>query len=534
MGLKISRTASMLLNNESKSKARKYKEIQYIKRDRIHKNPKNRVSIDGIYELAQDIRMAGIEQPLVGYVMETGDYMLLTGERRLTAVDRLIEEGTWDPDNDLLPFVVVSLADYNLPLDDDLKERYAILRTNAFNRVMTDADRMVQAEDYKAVVKALKKQGYKEMIIGYDENGDPVSKDISGRTREVVAGMMGISTGQMGKIESIEKHGGEKLKEAVRSGDMSIAAASALSQYPEEDQDKFLDKENLSSATASSVTEAMKTDKWKDMNISTAEDIIRKLIAQNDMEMIRILFPDPAEEITESKCKDRIHSKYGFRGFDVYKSYTSSQTVDFFPRCITVKQEIVDPDWKMDIHEKIIIDWSKFLEIVQDEYQKSLKMPTEEEILLAWAYFKTTLKGMTANKAASYYRRNNCHMGHWGEDVHFDCTNRGITINEKEELTWFNFFLQAMSLDEEHNEIAKETDAEDFYDAPKNDNPGKEVKQILPDQDQEPDTAADFEDTEIIALSEELMKNINNRDWETALSNLGELEAMLRTLTERN
>lgn len=520
MGLKISRTASMLLNNESKSKARKYKEIQYIRRDRIHKNPKNKVSIDGIDELAQDIRMAGIEQPLVGYVMESGDYMLLTGERRLTAVDKLIEDGAWNPENDLLPFIVVSLADYDLPLDDDLKERYAILRTNAFNRVVTDADKVIQAEDYKTIIKALKKQGYKEMIIGYDENGDPISKDISGRTREVVAGMMGISTGQMGKIESIEKHGGERLKEAVRSGDMSIAAASALSQYPEEDQDKFLDKENLSSATASSVTEAMKTDKWKDMNISTAEDIIRNLIAQNDIEMIRVLFPDPAEEITETECKERIHTKYGYRGFDVYKSNTSSQIVEFFPRCITVKQEIVDPDWKMDIHEKISIEWSKFLEIVREddaaaEYLYPQRYPTEEEILSAWKYFKNVCKDMTANMAASYWRRHHQYQSLRGSDVDFDCTARGITINQKEEITWFAFCLQAMGLEEDQNKLTENTADGDS---------GRTSEPNV----KEPRVS----ENDVFDFTYKLIDNIRKKDWETALSNLGELEEMLRALIE--
>lgn len=519
MGLKISKTASKLLNAESKSMGRKYREIQYIRRDRIHKNPKNKVSIDGIDELAQDIRMAGIEQPLVGYAMETGDYMLLTGERRLSAVDKLIEDGVWDPENDLLPFVIVSLADYDLPLDDDLKERYAILRTNAFNRVMTDADKVVQAEDYKAIIKALKKRGYKQMIIGYDENGDPISKDISGRTREVVAGMMGISTGQMGKIESIEKHGGDKLKEAVKSGDMSIAAASALSQYPEEDQDKFLDKENLSSATASSVTEAMETDKWKDMNISTAEDIIRNLIAQNDMEMIRILFPDPAEEITESKCKERIHNKYGFRGFDVYKSYTSSQTVDFFPRCITIKQEIVDPDWKMDIHEKISMDWSKFLEIIQEddtviEYLDSQKKPTSEEILAAWRYFKEECEGMTANETAAYLRKYNHYRGHRGGGIRFECSPRGITINQKEEITWFSFCLQAMELEEDRAKVTEGPAASDS------------------DQDSGSSDEVTNNENAVFDISHELMDNIAKRDWETALSNLDILAEMLRTLLE--
>ena len=149
MGLKV---ASKLLNSASKSLRKTLLDVKYIKRDRIRKNPKNRVSIDGIEELAQDIKMAGLEQPLVVYPKEDS-YMLLTGERRLTAIDRLIESGDWDPEADYIPCIERPLDLYQLPLDEDLKERYAILRTNAFNRKLTDADLLVQTEDYQKIIK---------------------------------------------------------------------------------------------------------------------------------------------------------------------------------------------------------------------------------------------------------------------------------------------------------------------------------------------------------------------------------------------
>ena len=270
MGLKV---ASKLLNSASKSLRRTLLDVKYIKRDRISKNPKNRVSIDGIEELAQDIKMAGLEQPLVVYPKEDG-YMLLTGERRLTAIDLLIENGNWDPEADYIPCIERPLDLYQLPLDEDLKERYAILRTNAFNRKFTDADLLVQAEDYQKIIKELKKQGYKELITGYDENGEPVRQDITGRTRNVVAGMVGVSTGQVSKIENILKNGSERVREAVADGKMSIAAASRLASYDRETQAKFLEENDVLDLTANEVSQKVEPPQLRE-NENRSEEIKR-------------------------------------------------------------------------------------------------------------------------------------------------------------------------------------------------------------------------------------------------------------------
>ena len=287
--------ATRLLNDESIKLAGKHLEVTYIARERIEKNPKNRVSIDGIEELALDIKRAGLEQPLVVYPKDDG-YMLLTGERRLTAIDSLIESGDWNGD---IPCVVKSLSEYDLPLNDDLKEKYAILRTNAFNRVLTDADKMHQAEDYAAIIKELKFKGYKTLTVGEDEEGNPIEQDISGRTREVVAAMTGMSTGQVGKVEYIGKHASEATREALDSGKINIAQAHEISQLEPEAQEQFFEDHADTDITVKDIKRFKapeKAEQVKDPEQVTLEqdEIDAKSILESEEELVD--FNDICEE----------------------------------------------------------------------------------------------------------------------------------------------------------------------------------------------------------------------------------------------
>lgn len=287
--------ASKLLNKESIKLAGKHLEVTYISRDRIEKNPKNRVSIDGIEELALDIKRAGLEQPLVVYPKGDG-YMLLTGERRLTAIDSLIASGDWNGD---IPCVVKTLSEYDLPLNDDLKERYAILRTNAFNRVLTDADKIHQAEDYAAIIKELKLKGYKTLTVGEDEEGHPIEQDISGRTREVVAAMTGMSTGQVGKVEYIGKHASEATREALESGKINIAQAHEISQLEPEAQEQFFEDHAETDITVKDIKRFKapeKAEQVKDPEQVTLEqdEIDAKSILESEEELVD--FNDICEE----------------------------------------------------------------------------------------------------------------------------------------------------------------------------------------------------------------------------------------------
>jgi|GEM_PF-3025828 len=231
------KVVSELLNDVSLSMANRVMEITYLPRKSIQVNEKNAYSISEIEALAQDIRMAGLEQPLVVHQTVGGIYKLLSGHRRLAAINLLISEGSWQGS---IPCIVKELEEYELPLPNDLKEHYSILRTNAHNRKPTDSDIQHEMRAYKEIVLELRKNGYKELIIGYDDNGDPKTKSIKGRTREVVADMLGISTGQLSKHEKVDKKASDEVKRAVKESRVSIAVADQIADMPEEMQDEFI------------------------------------------------------------------------------------------------------------------------------------------------------------------------------------------------------------------------------------------------------------------------------------------------------
>lgn len=222
-----------LLSDVSQARTVSAMRITNIPRDQIHKNDKNGYKVGDVTDLAEDIKRSGLAQPLE--VLPTDDgYRLLTGERRLTAIDTLIASGDW---TDKIPCVLRELEDYELPISDDAKEMYAIIRTNRFTRKMTDADIYFEALQWQSIITELRSQGSKT-LAGAGENGEDVS--IEGRTRDVTAELMDISGGQLAKINFIDKNGTETLKDAIHDGRISIASAHTLSAYPKEEQDAFL------------------------------------------------------------------------------------------------------------------------------------------------------------------------------------------------------------------------------------------------------------------------------------------------------
>ena len=93
----MNNTGAGLLNEASKSLAKNNMEVVYVPRNEIYKNPKNEYSISDIDNLADLIYVMGLREPL-GIKANGSGYKLIEGERRLTAIDKLIAEGKWDMD----------------------------------------------------------------------------------------------------------------------------------------------------------------------------------------------------------------------------------------------------------------------------------------------------------------------------------------------------------------------------------------------------------------------------------------------------
>lgn len=227
-----------LLNDTSlKQRGNAVMRITMIDRSKIHKNEKNGYQIGSVAELAEDIKKSGVAQPLEVLACEDGTYRLITGERRITAIDTLIQSGEW---NGGIPCIIRELDDFDLPLSDEEKEMYAIIRTNRFTRKMTDSDIFFESMQWEKLIKKLKEKG--ETVLQIGENAATTeSIPLVGKTREAAAQIMNISNGQMSKIESINRCAVPAVLDALHQGRVAISTAYIIAGMPKERQEKFME-----------------------------------------------------------------------------------------------------------------------------------------------------------------------------------------------------------------------------------------------------------------------------------------------------
>ena len=129
-----------------------------VPRNMIDKNPNNKYSIRGIASLANSIRDYTLIEPLHVSRKPDGRYLLLGGERRLAAIDRLIadkEVSDWAEDT-LIPCVDRGTELIKLPLSETNKERYAIIITNKEARKYTDGDMYIEIQEWKNIIEELR------------------------------------------------------------------------------------------------------------------------------------------------------------------------------------------------------------------------------------------------------------------------------------------------------------------------------------------------------------------------------------------
>ena len=65
------------------------KQLEYIKRELIDPDPNNFYSLTGIEELAANIQLCGLQQPILVRPIDGGRYMVVSGHRRRAAIELL-------------------------------------------------------------------------------------------------------------------------------------------------------------------------------------------------------------------------------------------------------------------------------------------------------------------------------------------------------------------------------------------------------------------------------------------------------------
>ena len=166
--------------------------IEYIGLDKLHDDPNNFYSLDGIKELAENIEFAGLQQPVrVRRDAEhSGEYIIVSGHRRTAAMRKIVEDG--NKAFETVPCIVE--ADGGSEALRELRLIYA----NSDTRRMSSADISKQAERVEALLYQLKEEGV----------------EFPGRMRDHVAEACKVSKSKLSRLKVIR----DKLAPDIYAG----------------------------------------------------------------------------------------------------------------------------------------------------------------------------------------------------------------------------------------------------------------------------------------------------------------------------
>lgn len=221
---------SQLLNDKSKDSEGMAFKIELIAIDKLRPSEMNKYIVQDVAELKGSIELMGLQQNLLVRLAE-GGYEVISGHRRLKAMKKLYAEG-----NELykrVPCKVIKTV-------DDVQAELQLILANSTARELTDYEKVYQSERLQVLLKDLKASGFK----------------FTGRTRQIVADMMGVSSSQVGRMDSINKKLVPELKEEFKEGNINITAAYDLSRLPTDQQrEVFEEKAEGKPLTSNDVNE---------------------------------------------------------------------------------------------------------------------------------------------------------------------------------------------------------------------------------------------------------------------------------------
>ena len=183
-------------------------ELRRIPVQDLRPDPKNFYTMAGIEELASNIELIGLQQPL-RVRPEADHWTVVSGHRRLEAI-KLIRKEKPEAFAEGVPCLVDAAEES--PEMRELRLIYA----NSSTRVMTPSEKSKQAERVTELLYQLKEQGI----------------EFPGRMREHVAQACQVSSSKIARLHAIRSNLGEKLLELFDKGEICEGAAYELQKLP--------------------------------------------------------------------------------------------------------------------------------------------------------------------------------------------------------------------------------------------------------------------------------------------------------------
>jgi len=182
-------------------------QIEYIDLDRIDPDPDNFYSLEGLDELAANIELVGLQQPL-RVRPGAGDHVTVVSGHRRRAACLLIRDGGSEQFSRGVP-CIVERGDASKEMQE-LRLIYA----NASTRVMTSAELSRQAERVEELLYKLKEQGV----------------EFPGRMRDHVAAAVNASKTKLARLHAIRGNLVPEILSEFDAGTISEAVAYRISQ----------------------------------------------------------------------------------------------------------------------------------------------------------------------------------------------------------------------------------------------------------------------------------------------------------------
>lgn len=197
------------LSKVSESDTGGREQIEYIDLDLLDADEANFYSIQGIEELAANIELCGLQQPLRVHPEQNGRYKVISGHRRRAALQTLAAE---NPEKWRQAACIVERGDES-PAMRELR----LIMANSDTRQLTSAEVSQQAERVERLLYQLKEEGVQ----------------FPGRMRDQVAAACKVSATKLGVLKVIREKLIPAYQELFNADKLPEFSAYALAKMPE-------------------------------------------------------------------------------------------------------------------------------------------------------------------------------------------------------------------------------------------------------------------------------------------------------------
>lgn len=186
-------------------------QIEYIDLEHIDPDPNNFYSLEGLEELAANIQLCGLQQPIRVRPGAGGHVVVVSGHRRRAALELLAKE---DPRWRSVPCI------RERGEGSEALQELKLIYANSDTRKLTSPELSRQAQRVEELLYQLKEEGY----------------DFPGRMRDHVAQACKVSASKLARLKMIRDNLEPSWEPSYEKGELSESTAYALAQMPAEHQ----------------------------------------------------------------------------------------------------------------------------------------------------------------------------------------------------------------------------------------------------------------------------------------------------------